>query len=135
MTRRDFLRKSSLVVAATAISGELRLFNASPSIAAAETTLKPHAFVEIATDDTVTVWLGQTNLGQGTHTGIAMIIADELDADWQKVEAKMALADEVFNNPHAKAQFTGGSTSIRSRWELLRKPGAGARSMLVAAAA
>jgi isoquinoline 1-oxidoreductase beta subunit len=135
MTRRDFLRKSSLVVAVTAFSGEFRLFNASPTMAGAETTFKPHAFVEIATDDTVTVWLGQTNLGQGTHTGISMIIADELDADWEKVQARMALAAEPFKNPHANAQFTGGSTSIRSRWDLLRKSGAGARRMLMAAAA
>ena len=135
MTRRDFLKKSSLVVAATALSDKFFLYNASPAIAATETAFKPHAFVEIATDDTVTVWLGQTNLGQGTHTGIAMVIADELDADWDKVEAKMALAAEPFKNPHANAQFTGGSTSIRSRWDLLRKSGAAARQMLVAAAA
>jgi len=135
MTRRDFLKKSSLVVAVTVLHGKIRLFNASPAIAGADSTFKPHAFVEIATDDTVTVWLGQTNLGQGTHTGISMIVADELDADWNMVQAKMALAAEPFKNPHANAQFTGGSTSIRSRWDILRKSGAGARQVLVAAAA
>lgn len=135
MTRRDFLKKSSLVVAATAFSGHLDLFNASPVLAAADSTFKPHAFVEIATDDTVTVWLGQTNLGQGTHTGIPMIVADELDADWDKVQARMALAADVFKHPHWHMQFTGGSTSIRHRWEILRKPGAAARQMLKEAAA
>ncbi len=55
-------------------------------------TFKPHAFLEIATDDTVTFWVGQTELGQGTHTGIAMILADELGADWERVQVKQALA-------------------------------------------
>ena len=135
ITRRSFLKQSSLVIAVTALSSPLRLFNASPLKAASELPFKPHAFLEIATDDTITVWVGQTNLGQGTHTGIPMIVADELDADWGKVQAKMALAADVFKNPHWHIQFTGGSTSIRDRWEILRKPGAAARQMLKEAAA
>ncbi|MBW2466973.1 MAG: xanthine dehydrogenase family protein molybdopterin-binding subunit [Deltaproteobacteria bacterium] len=135
MTRRDFLKKSSLVVAVTAISGELQLFNASPVIAGTDTSFKPHAFVEIATDDTVTVWVGQSNLGQGSQTGIAMIVAEELDADWPKIQVKMAPAAEPFKNPFWHAQVTGGSTSIRHRWDLIRKAGAAARQMLIAAAA
>jgi isoquinoline 1-oxidoreductase beta subunit len=135
MTRRSFLKQSSLVVAATAFSGPLTLFNASPVKAASELPFKPHAFLEIATDDTITIWVGQTNLGQGTHTGIPMIIADELDAAWEKVQVKMALAAEPFKSPVWHAQATGGSSSIRHRWELLRKVGAAARLMLVDAAA
>ncbi len=134
MNRRTFLKSSSLVIAAVALPGGLNMFNASQALAA-DTAFKPHAFIEIATDDTVTVWLGQTNLGQGTHTGIPMILADELDAAWDKVEAKMALAADVFKNPHWDMQMTGGSTSIRHRWEILRKPGAAARGMLRQAAA
>jgi isoquinoline 1-oxidoreductase beta subunit len=134
MTRRDFLKKSSLVIAATAFPGNPNLFNASP-VMAADAPFKPHAFLEIAADDTVTVWVGQTNLGQGTHTGIPMIIADELDAAWETVRVKMALAAEPFKDPHWHVQVTGGSTSIRHRWDLLRKVGAAARQMLVEAAA
>jgi isoquinoline 1-oxidoreductase beta subunit len=134
MTRRDFLKKSSLVIAATAFPGNPNLFNASP-VMAADAPFKPHAFLEIAADDTVTVWVGQTNLGQGTHTGIPMIIADELDAAWERVRVKMALAAEPFKDPHWHVQVTGGSTSIRHRWDLLRKVGAAARQMLVEAAA
>jgi isoquinoline 1-oxidoreductase beta subunit len=135
ITRRSFLKQSSLVIAVTAFSSPLRLFNASPVKAASELPFKPHAFLEIATDDTITVWVGQTNLGQGTHTGIPMIIADELDAAWEKVQAKMALAAEPFKSPVWHAQLTGGSTSIRHRWDLLRESGAAARQMLVEAAA
>ena len=103
--------------------------------AASGLPFKPHAFLEIATDDTITVWVGQTNLGQGTHTGIPMIIADELDAAWERVQVKTALAAEPFKSPVWHVQATGGSSSIRHRWELLRKVGAAARQMLVEAAA
>lgn len=134
-TRRAFIQRGSLVVAATLISGKLSLLNVSNARADKAMTFQPHAFVEIATDDTVTVWLGQTNLGQGTHTGISMIVAEELDADWNNIQAKMALAAKPFDNPYFPMQFTGGSTSIRTRWDLLRKTGAAARQILMEAAA
>jgi len=135
MTRRSFLKKSSLVIAVSAFSSPLTLFNASSARGASELPFKPHAFLEIAIDDTITVWVGQTNLGQGTHTGIPMVIADELDAAWGKVQVKMALAAEPFKSPVWHVQATGGSSSIRHRWDLLRKVGAAARWMLVEAAA
>ena len=135
MTRRTFIAKSSLVVAATVVSSQIKLFNASPVQAASGLPFKPHAFLEIAADDTITVWVGQTNLGQGTHTGIPMIIADELDAAWDKVQVKMALAADPFKSPVWHVQATGGSTSIRHRWDMLRKVGAAARQMLVETAA
>jgi isoquinoline 1-oxidoreductase beta subunit len=135
ITRRSFLKQSSLVIAVTAFSSPLSLFNASPVEAASELPFKPHAFLEIAADDTIIVWVGQTNLGQGTHTGIPMVIADELDAAWEKVQVKMALAAEPFKSPVWHEQSTGGSSSIRHRWDMLRKAGAAARQMLVEAAA
>ncbi len=135
ITRRTFLKGGSLAVGATLLHGKLHLFKAASAEAGEGVTFRPHAFVEIATDDTVTVWIGQTNLGQGTHTGISMIVAEELDADWQKVRAKMALAGEAFKDPNWHAQLTGGSTSIRHRWDLIRKAGAAARQMLIEAAA
>ncbi|MFW2366549.1 MAG: molybdopterin cofactor-binding domain-containing protein [Desulforhopalus sp.] len=135
ITRRTFIQKSSLVIAASALHGNLELFNASPVQAGAASSFKPHAFVEVGGDDSITVWLGQTNLGQGTHTGIPMIIAEELEADWETVRPQMALAGEPFKDPHWHMQTTGGSTSIRHRWDMIRKAGAAAREMLVQAAA
>lgn len=135
LTRRAFLKKSSLVIAASALPGDCLLLRVSPAMAGEISHFTPHAFVEIATDDTVTVWIGQTNLGQGTHTGISLIIAEELDADWQKVQPKMALAGEDFKDPYWGMQVTGGSTGIRHRWDMFRKAGAGARQMLLEAAA
>lgn len=135
MTRRTFLKTGSLIVAVTTLEGQLGLFQPTGASADMGGNFKPHAFVEIAEDNSVTVWLGQTNLGQGTHTGIAMIVADELDADWKNVTARMALAGEPFKDPYWHAQLTGGSTSIRHRWEMLRSAGATARQMLLQAAA
>ena len=135
MTRRDFLQKSSLVIAISAASGTLDVLNVSLSSARDQNTFKPHAFLEIAEDEKVTVWVGQTNLGQGTHTGIPMIIAEELEAAWDNVEVKMALAADAFKHPIYHFQFTGGSTSIYPRWDIFRTVGAAAREMLIQAAA
>ena len=135
MTRRFFLKTGSLVLAASAVTVPATLFNASPGRGAAAMPFKPHAFLEIGADETVTVWVGQTDLGQGTHTGIAMVIADELDGAWERVQVKMALAAEPFKDPMWHAQLTGGSSSFRHRWDLLRTVGAAARQMLVATAA
>ena len=97
--------------------------------------LKPFAYIEISPDNRVTVLVGQTELGQGTHTGIPMIVAEELEADWEQVRVRQAPAAEAFKDPFMKMQITGGSTSIRHRYDLLRKAGAAAREMLIEAAA
>jgi isoquinoline 1-oxidoreductase beta subunit len=136
MSRRFFIKSGLLVLAAAITPGAVVLMNVSPGGAAAPTpSFRPHAFVEIDADGAVTVWVGQTDLGQGTHTGIAMIVADELDAAWNRVRTRMARAAEPFKDPEWGMQATGGSTSIRHRWDMLRKVGAAARLMLVRAAA
>jgi isoquinoline 1-oxidoreductase beta subunit len=135
MSRRFFIQSGLLVLAAAVTPGAIVLMNVSPSAAGPVPSFRPHAFVEIDADGSVTVWVGQTDLGQGTHTGIAMIVADELDADWDSVRTRMALAAEPFKDPEWGIQATGGSTSIRHRWDMLRKAGAAARLMLVRAAA
>jgi isoquinoline 1-oxidoreductase subunit beta len=133
ITRRTFIKSTGLMIAFCAAPGGL--VNVSLGLAGDAATFKPHAFLEIATDDTVTAWVGQTELGQGTHTGIAMILADELGADWERVQVKQALAGDPFKDPFYHLQFTGGSTSLRHRWDLLRNVAASAREMLIEAAA
>lgn len=135
LTRRRIVKGGCLLLAVAAVPGAITLMNCSPAFAEKGKTFQPHAFLEIAPDGSVTVWVGQTNLGQGTHTGIPMIIADELDADWERVQSKMALAGEPFKDPKWHMQVTGGSTSIRHRWDMLRTVGAAARLMLLEAAA
>ena len=88
------------------------------------------AFVEISTDGTVTIYVPHTEMGQGVRTSLAMLVAEELDADWKRVRVKQADLDAKFGS-----QGTGGSGSVWGRWMPLRKAGATARAMLVAAAA
>ena len=98
---------------------------------------KPNAFVRIAADDTVTVMIKHLDMGQGNTTGLATILADELDADWATVRTAFAPADAaLYNNLlMGPVQGTGGSTAIANSWLQLRRAGAAARAMLVAAAA
>jgi isoquinoline 1-oxidoreductase subunit beta len=87
-------------------------------------------FVQVASDGTVTLWASKSEMGQGVRTALPMILAEELEADWQKVKVEQADAYPGFGD-----QETGGSSSVRSMWTPLRQAGAAAREMLVAAAA
>ncbi len=101
------------------------------------TLFEPNAFVRIGKDSTVTVISKHLEMGQGTYTGIATIVAEELDADWSKVKVEGAPADaKLYNNVFwGPVQGTGGSTAMANSWEQMRMAGAAARAMLVAAAA
>jgi isoquinoline 1-oxidoreductase subunit beta len=98
---------------------------------------EPNAFLRITEDNSVVVISKHLEMGQGTYTGLATIVAEELDADWSQVRVESAPADaKRYNNlSWGPAQGTGGSTAIANSWEQLRKAGASARAMLVTAAA
>lgn len=98
---------------------------------------EPNAFLRIGTDNTVTVLSKHLEMGQGTYTGLATILADELDADWNTVHVEGAPADaKRYNNLFwGPAQGTGGSTAMANSWEQMRRAGAAGRAMLVSAAA
>lgn len=100
-----------------------------------DTGFTPNAWLTVASDGSVTIRVGSSEMGQGTLTGIAMIIADELDADWSRVHAEHAPADKAYTNPLLGRQHTGGSTAIRGFWDIVRKAGATGREMLITAAA
>ena len=103
----------------------------------AETALAPNAFVRIGADDQVTVIAKHLEMGQGTHTGMATLVAEELDARWSQIEVVAAPADASrYNNLlWGPVQGTGGSTAIANAYEQMRQAGAAARAMLVGAAA
>ena len=98
---------------------------------------EPNAFLRIGTDNSVTVISKHLEMGQGTYTGLATILAEELDADWAQVRVEGAPADaKRYNNLFwGPAQGTGGSTAMANSWEQMRKAGAAGRAMLVSAAA
>lgn len=95
-----------------------------------------NAFVRIGSDDTVTVMIKHLEMGQGTYTGLATLVAEELDADWARVRSVSAPADAgKYKNLLFGMQGTGGSTAIANSFMQMRQAGAAARAMLVAAAA
>lgn len=107
------------------------------SAAAMSETFEPNAFVRIGEDNLVTVIVKHLEMGQGTYTGLPTLVAEELDADWSQIKVEGAPADaKLYNNLFwGPTQGTGGSTAIANSFEQMRKAGASARAMLVAAAA
>lgn len=97
----------------------------------------PNAFLRVAPDNSVTVIAKHVEMGQGAYTGIATIVAEELDANWRDVRVESAPADasRYANLQFGKLQGTGGSSAMANSWMQLREAGAKARAMLVAAAA
>ena len=96
----------------------------------------PNAFIRIDEAGHTTLVMPQVEMGQGIYTAVAMILAEELDADFASVTFEHAPPDEkLYANPAFGIQATGGSTSVRAFWKPLRTAGASARAMLVQAAA
>ena len=96
----------------------------------------PNAFVRVAADDSITVLVKHIEFGQGPFTGLATLVAEEMDADWSQMRAEHSPADvKLYANLAFGVQGTGGSTAIANSWEQMRKAGATARAMLVQAAA
>lgn len=113
------------------------LLRGMDALAAAGGPLEPNSFVRIDLDGTVTVLAKHLEMGQGSYTGLATLLAEELDADWDKVRVEGAPADvKRYNNlAFGPMQGTGGSTAMANSWEQMRNAGATAKAMLVAAAA
>ena len=139
-SRRAFLggatvAAGALVIGFTLDPAKLAKAAAGPDLSALPAN--PNAFVRIAADDTVTVVIKHLDMGQGNTTGLATILAEELDADWATIRTTFAPADATLYNNFAfgPVQGTGGSTAVANSWYQLRKAGAAARAMLVAAAA
>jgi len=123
--RREFLARTGTAAAGLILSAPLE-----PALGAAPGRLAPGAFLAIDQGGGVDVWVARSEMGQGVRTAIPMIVADELGAELGRVRVREALAD-----PRYGQMLTVGSTSVRLGWEPLRKAGAAAREMLVAAGA
>jgi len=96
---------------------------------------EPNAWIRISRDNTVTIIVGHSEMGQGVLTALSQIVAEELEADWHTVKSITAPAARVYKNPVMGSQMTAGSTSVSSSWQTLRQAAAQARQMLVSAAA
>jgi isoquinoline 1-oxidoreductase beta subunit len=131
-SRRDFLKAGALTGTALVIGFTLPVTGRRAQAAG---DFAPNAFLRVDADGNVTVICGLSEMGQGVLTAIPMLVAEELDADWTRVAVEQAPADAAYINPIFGFQGTGGSTSVMGHWEPMRKAGAAAREMLVAAAA
>jgi isoquinoline 1-oxidoreductase beta subunit len=140
ITRRAFLKGSlaatGFTIAVSVSPLGYRLVNASQGKKALR-GFKPNVWYEITPDNAVNTFIGTSEMGQGSHTALSMIIADELEADWKRVRVHQGAALKEYINPHPylQLQITVQSASVRMFYEPLRKAAAAGRAMLVKAAA
>ena len=136
LSRRNFLKTgavaaSSGLVVGCSSGGQQKTFAESEQAP----TTEINSWVNVAADNSITVTIPSSEMGQGVYTSMAMLVAEEMDADWDQVRAQPAPFDKAFENPEFNMQLTGGSTSIKNFWGPMRATGATAKAMLVAAAA
>jgi len=139
LERRAFLKTAATVsgglVIACFMPIALRRALAEAAPAPAPKTVSPNAFIHIAPDNTVTILLKHSEMGQGVWTSMPMAIAEELECDWSKVRVEHAPAAPEYAHTTFGMQMTGGSTSTWESFDQLRTAGAMAREMLIAAGA
>lgn len=135
LDRRDFFKKSAAGGAALVIGFYLPSKYKALAAAPPAEPVSLNAWVRIAQDDSVTLLIDKSEMGQGVVTSLAQLLAEELECDWKKIKTEFAPAVPAYFNPLFGLQGTGGSTSVRASWGPLTKAGAAAREMLVATAA
>jgi len=134
ISRREFLASAAAGTAGLVIGFHVpNVARAAPK--PARPLPSPNAFLRIGSDDSVTVLLAHSEMGQGIWTGLAMLIAEELDCDWSKVRSEHAPAAPVYARAGMAIQMTGGSSSTHSEFDRYRNVGAMAKVLLLRAAA
>src|ERR1700722_7468273 len=134
--RRGFLKTG--VAGATGLVIGFYLPGRFEALAAPAALMPPaplNVWMLISTTDAVTIVIDKSEMGQGILTALCMIAAEELDCDWKTINTEFAPAAKEYFNPAFGMQGTGGSSSVRSSWDPMRKAGAAARDMLLQAAA
>ncbi len=137
LNRRSFLRVSATAAGGLLVSLYLDLPTAGQEGGQARPAkvYPPDAFVHIRPDGKIVFQVNRLEFGQGVHTSLPMILADEMDADWSNVVAELAPAADIYKDPLFGFQMVGGSGSIAHSFTQYRELGAKTRAMLVAAAA
>src|SRR6266849_794147 len=137
LNRRSFLRVSAAAAGGLLVSLYLDLPAAAQegNQAPPPKVYPPDAFVHVRPDGKIVIQVNRLEFGQGVHTSLPMILADEMDADWSQVIAELAPAADVYKDPLYGIQMVGGSGSIAHSFQQYRELGAKTRAMLVAAAA
>jgi len=132
LDRRDFIRVGG-VVSGGFVLGVYGGYSGAEQLLSMGADPDPlNAFVQVSADGTVSIWVAKTDMGQGVRTSLPMIVADELDADWNDVRVVQA---DAHPDKYGRMMTVGSSSVRRGAWMGLRRAGASARHMLVAAAA
>ncbi|HSG92196.1 MAG TPA: xanthine dehydrogenase family protein molybdopterin-binding subunit [Methylotenera sp.] len=143
ISRRTFIKATALVVGGLVIAFNIPnakrflLPGATPESTGADASKlpAPNAFLRIGTDNTITVMLAHSEMGQSIWTTLPMLIAEELDADWSKIKVEHAKAAPEYIHTAYGIQITGGSSTTWSEFDRYRQAGALTRALLLAAAA
>jgi len=137
ISRRDFLKTGALMGGGLVLGFSLPVrIPLAEGAARSSKSFTPNAFIRIGTDNLVTVIVNKSEMGQGVYTALPMLIAEELECDWTRIQVEAAPVNPAYNHTEwGPLQGTGGSSSVRSTWMQFRKAGATARLMLVDAAA
>ena len=136
ISRRDFLKTGATIGGGLILGLSLpdhHVFGQASGHSGGSSML--NAFVRISSDETITIIVNHSEMGQGVYTSLPMLVAEELECDWSKIVVEASPVDPAYNHTQWGIQGTGGSTSVSSEWERLRKVGASAREMIIAAAA
>ena len=133
MNRSSFLTASALAGGGLLLDFSLPMTARRAEAATAATPIG--AWIKISPDNIVAIYAPQSEMGQGVMTSLPMLVAEELDADCSRVIVEAPQVDKAYNNPPFQTMATGGSSAIRGFFMPLRQAGAGARAMLVSAAA
>ncbi len=128
VSRRNFLRVSMIAGGGMLVGFSALSHSETADVEA--TSFSPNAYIKISPDGKITLMSPNPEIGQGVKTSLVMLIAEEMNVDWQTIEVEIAPLDAKYGS-----QTTGGSGAIRSRYMPLRQAGATAKAMLVAAAA
>jgi len=136
-SRRKFIKDSALLMSGLVIGFYLPAKGGRALAADAQPkpVYPPNAFIRIADDDSITIVVNKSEMGQGVYTSLPMLVAEELEADWARIRVESAPVAAVYNHTGFGMQLTGGSSSVPSSWEQLRRVGASARVLLIRAAA
>src|SRR4051812_16810254 len=134
-SRRAFLKTAGVTGGGLMLGAYLGPLGDVATLSAA-TAFEPNVWVKITPDNKARIMLSMLELGQGVMTAMPMLLAEELDLNWNDVTTEWAPADPKYGNPNfGGAQLTAGSNSVRGMWKILRESGATARMMLMTAAA
>src|SRR5690625_2430415 len=135
LSRRQFLRGSAVAGGGLLIGFHLTGCDATPYPDGDNEVFRPNAFVQIDRAGQIIFHLPKAEMGQGVYTGLTTILAEELAVDPRRIEVRFAQVHPDYKDPVMRLMTTGGSTSVKDSYDVLRKAGASARAMLVAAAA